>query len=233
MARSESATPGLRAVGGESGAKRAVVVIHGIRQTGDAVAPFACMLAEAIGENTEVYIYGYDYNLSLRESGHKLVEALSAALAARTRIDLVGYSMGGLVARLAATEEHELRLHTVVTLATPNLGALSNAQLAMVGQVGLSLLHIISPLLPRAQGILDLTRAAQIMEERADEMRETDRQPNARRYASIPALWYNDKRADFQFGPSIALTSLQLTLFGANRWKKMTNLTRSHDGNRD
>ena len=92
------------------------------------------------------------------------------------RVDLVGYSMGGLVARLAATEELPSRIHTVITLATPNRGSVSNAELTTLGQLGRSVFEAISPLAPRTEGVKDLTRAAKIMSSRRNALLQANPQ---------------------------------------------------------
>jgi len=80
--------------------------------------------------------------------------------------------MGGLVARLAATEELPSRIHTVITLATPNRGSVSNA----LGQLGRSVFEAISPLAPRTEGVKDLTRAAKIMSSRRNALLQANPQ---------------------------------------------------------
>jgi hypothetical protein len=86
------------------------------------------------------------------------------------------YSMGGLVARLAATEELPSRIHTVITLATPNRGSVSNAELTTLGQLGRSVFEAISPLAPRTEGVKDLTRAAKIMSSRRNALLQANPQ---------------------------------------------------------
>ncbi|MEI9851986.1 MAG: alpha/beta fold hydrolase [Sphingomonas sp.] len=156
-----------------------------------------------------LHLYGYNHTAGLEHNGTKLFKALDAGIAA-DRIDLVGYSMGGLVARLAASENWPSRIHTIVTVATPNRGSISNAELTTLGQIGRSIFQMISPLAPRTEGVKDLTRVVPIMKHRRERLKgqlaSGRMTAEERRYASVPALFYHDDRAEFEFGPSIALS---------------------------
>src|SRR5580658_7843324 len=128
----------------KAGTGHAVVVLHGIRQTRGDLAPFARMISHE-SDALNVFVYGYNHTRALECNGRDLAAAISRNIP-EGRVDLVGYSMGGLVARLAATEELPSRIHTVVTLATPNRGSVSNAELTTLGQLGRSAFEMISPL---------------------------------------------------------------------------------------
>lgn len=142
--------------------------------------------------------------------------------------------MGGLVARLAATEELPSRIHTVITLATPNRGSVSNAELTTLGQLGRSVFEAISPLAPRTEGVKDLTRAAKIMSSRRNALLQANPQldisATQRRYASIPGLFYNKDETEFAWGPSVQISGLTaaLTLLGLRL--RLMKMKRSHDG---
>lgn len=210
-----------------------VVVLHGIRQTGDHLRPFACRLAAAAAGAATVTVFGYDHTRSLVTNGRELADALCGLRA--DRIDIVGYSMGGLVARLAASDPDvpNPAIHTLVTLATPNRGSLSNAELDMLGQIGLKAFEFLSPLAPRAAGVRDLTRAADIMRDRYRLL--LDRYPGELaplgiRYASVPALFYHPHRAETEMGPSMTM-SVVTAAFIAMSWKRrMIAMSRAHDG---
>ncbi len=84
-------------------ADHAIILLHGIRQTRDDVErPFGSTLAE-YAKSADVYVYGYNHTLALLANSSILCELITQQITAK-RIDIVGYSMGGLVARLAATE---------------------------------------------------------------------------------------------------------------------------------
>ncbi|KPF77620.1 hypothetical protein IP88_05830 [alpha proteobacterium AAP81b] len=204
-----------------------VVVLHGIRQTRDHLRPFAEKLAAQL-PNADVLLYGYDHTRGLEENGARLASALGGLRHAR--IDLVGYSMGGLVARLAATERADPRFDTIVTLATPNRGSLGNAELETLGQIGRDLLEaVISPLAPRTDGIKDLTRAAAIMTRRRERLL-AEATPVRLRYASVPALFYNAKRTDWAAGPSWQLGWLQRVLLLSSLKARLVAMPQPHDG---
>ena len=90
-------------------------------------------------------------------------------------IHLVGYSMGGLIARLAASNEYNKKLHTIITIATPNRGALGNAELEYLGQIALKGTHLITSLCVRSPGIMNLTNAYDIMLSRRKKIRNSIR----------------------------------------------------------
>jgi hypothetical protein len=50
------------------------------------------------------------------------------------------------------------------------------------------------------------------------------------RYASIPALFYNPDRADFELGPSIQLSALQATILLFGLKARLVRMKRPHDG---
>lgn len=209
-----------------------VVVLHGIRQTAEDLRPFAQMIAQAL-PGPRIMVYGYDHTRGLTENGELLDERLRAQLPTG-RIDLVGYSMGGLVARLAASEQASSNVHTVVTLATPNRGSLSNAELTTLGQLGRQAFEFLSPMIPRSAGVKDLTRARSIMKYRRQRLMKGDDaftlDGDQRRYVSIPALWYSEDKADFQFGPSVAMSGVVAGFkLAALKWK-LDAMHKSHDG---
>lgn len=218
---------------GSTASGHAVVVLHGIRQTRDDVMPFAEHLAKW-AKNADVYVYGYDHTQALVTNGTILAETITLKSKAG-RIDLVGYSMGGLVARLAASDRHNPSIHTVVTIATPNRGSLSNVELTTLGQIGRGVFEFISPLAPRSEGVKDLTRASTIMSARRDRLLSDSKVVGAEpalnvRYASIPALFYNPDRPEFEFGPSIQLSALQATILLTGLKARLVRMERPHDG---
>jgi pimeloyl-ACP methyl ester carboxylesterase len=226
------ATYGLKPLGG-SASGRAVIVVHGIRQTRDDLMPFAGHLARW-AKHADVYVYGYDHTRSLVTNGTLLAETLEFEVKAE-RIDLVGYSMGGLVARLAATDKPNPPIRTVVTIATPNRGSLSNAELTTLGQIGRGAFEFISPLAPRSEGVKDLTRASAIMKARRERLLAESKALGAEpalniRYASIPALFYNPDRTDFEFGPSIALSGVQIGFLISGCKGRIVRMQKPHDG---
>jgi pimeloyl-ACP methyl ester carboxylesterase len=224
-----SACYGLAAVRVGS-SDHSVVVLHGIRQTRDALYEFASWIADTLADSS-VYVYGYNHTEALEVNGRRLLDTIIRDIPSG-RVDLVGYSMGGLVARLAASEPEAKRLNTIVTVATPNRGAISNAELTMLGQVGRRLFERISPMAPRTRGVTDLTRVMTIMKQRRDALELAGCFPRAtvRRYASIPGLFYNDDRDESELGPSIQMAGLRATILLIGFKMKLFDINKAHDG---
>ncbi|WP_157219164.1 esterase/lipase family protein [Flavisphingomonas formosensis] len=213
--------------------QRAIVVLHGIRQTREDLRDFATMIGSWLPKDYGLHLYGYNHTAGLEHNGTRLYEALRNGIDA-ARIDLVGYSMGGLISRLAASETWPSRIHTVVTVATPNRGSISNAELTALGQIGRSIFQLISPLAPRTEGVKDLTRVVAIMQMRRERLKQQlaagRSDSHQRRYASVPALFYNDDRTEFAFGPSIALSGTQAAIKLTSLKLKLVNMKKAHDG---
>lgn len=214
-----------------AGKGRAVVVLHGLGQKRDHLKKMAQSIANC-SVGIDVYIYGYDHTLSLVTNGLELANALDQQIP-KGRIDLVGYSMGGLVARLAASDRHPSRIHTVVTLATPNRGSMSNSELTALGQLTRNVLFI-SPFAPQSDGIQDLTKAAEIMALRRERMLREDAafrcDASQRRYVSIPALFYHVGRSAFDSAPSFKIKALNGAIAAISLRLRLISMPRANDG---
>ncbi|WP_282608161.1 triacylglycerol lipase [Pelagibius sp. Alg239-R121] len=224
---------GLKRISAQASDKHAVVILHGIRQTRDHLAtPFGEALVKLVPDK-DVYVYGYDHTRELVTNGVHLADSITAKLKAE-RIDLVGYSMGGLVARLAASDRFIENLHTVVTIATPNRGSLGPAQLSLLGQMVLGTFRTLSPLAPGTAGVKNLTEAAKIMSDRRDRLKSQyppSESPVAHlRFASIPALFYHPDRSEFAFGPSVQLSLAQKLVRGVGLKWQLDDMDKPHDG---
>jgi pimeloyl-ACP methyl ester carboxylesterase len=210
-----------------------VVVLHGLGQKREHLEPLALKIAGS-ARDADVFSYGYDHTLHLMTNGDELAKDIRRHIP-DGRVDLVGYSMGGLVARLAATVDLAMipRIRTVVTLATPNRGSISNAELSALGQLGKSLLFI-SPLSPRSDGIKDLTKAASIMSDRRNYLLKVDPafRGNAteRRYVSIPGLFYHQDRSAYQRAPSLKIAGLHAVVALMSWRVRLLSMPKSNDG---
>jgi pimeloyl-ACP methyl ester carboxylesterase len=223
---------GLQRISGSPGNDHVVVILHGIRQTRDDLAnPFGSKLTE-ISNGADVYVYGYDHTQSLEINGGLLAKSLADLIA--KRVDLVGYSMGGLIARLAASDRPISALRRIVTIATPNRGALGPAQLTLLGQIGRRAFHMFSAIAPRTAGVKDLTRAASIMTDRRKLLKSAypggDSPVSRLSYASIPALFYHPDRTDFEFGPSYQISGIQAFFFATKLQFQLEAMSKPHDG---
>jgi pimeloyl-ACP methyl ester carboxylesterase len=77
-------------------------------------------------DNKNFYLYCYDWRRDIRLNGVDLANFVKNILKdkpADTKVDLIGHSMGGLVARYAATQDIKNRVNYVITMASPNKGA--------------------------------------------------------------------------------------------------------------
>lgn len=158
-----------------------LVIRHGICSNGANMGILRQELINGLGlPHTEVDNQTYDWEATILRNGVELAQALLAAPAA-DGVALVGHSMGGLVCRIAncaltdpnflnivaahASEFHAtdiahitatpLALHrvgAVVTLATPNSGAMTHSQMALLAY----LLQPAAPLWVKSEGVSDL-----------------------------------------------------------------------------
>lgn len=115
------------------GVERPVVVLGGWRSP----APMIKRMAERIealtgAEDADVVPMSYFWTVDIEPLGERLVELVEERWPSddpdlTTEVDVVALSMGGLVARFAATDRENgakrLRIGTLYTLATPHRGA--------------------------------------------------------------------------------------------------------------
>lgn len=95
-----------------------VILLHGLGRTPASMAPLAWRLRRA---GRRVSSPGYP---STRDRVAASVEAVRRGLAQlEGPLDLVGHSLGGLIAARLMREAKELDIHRVVQLGTPNLGS--------------------------------------------------------------------------------------------------------------
>jgi len=106
-----------------TGAKRPVVVVAGLMQDANTVAPLAKGL-KAQGFNVTVFVppdLGMgninDYALLLRKTVNDVVKKTGA-----TQVDLIGHSEGGLTARRYVQTTEDAPVHTLISMGTPQQG---------------------------------------------------------------------------------------------------------------
>jgi pimeloyl-ACP methyl ester carboxylesterase len=198
---------------------RAVVLVHGIFQGGAQLCAFADALHQGAPAWT-IYIYDYDWTRRLEVSGAHLAVRLEDVPG--EELALIGYSMGGLVARLAAADRPNDRLRTVLTVATPNNGALSTRQLVPLGQEAARTSRLIAPLTPMP-GLMDLTEAGEIMRN-VRARAHTPRTVAGKRYASVPALFFHHGRPWRPVHSKMGYAKTVLTALG------LVRMALPHDG---
>jgi hypothetical protein len=132
--------------------------------------------------------------------------------------------MGGLVSRVAVADIAEPRATTIITVATPNYGAVSTAHLKALGQEVVDAIRLLSPL-SKHQGIMDLTRANSLMRARRDRSWMANI-IEEKRYASVPALYFHQDRGWRDYRTQMGLVAGALALGGP----LLTRTLRPHDG---
>jgi pimeloyl-ACP methyl ester carboxylesterase len=210
-----------------------VIFVHGILSDS---GTFDKLLSHLVALDPEhgldFWIFDYDYRQTLTTSGDQLARAILEKSFGKRRVDIVGHSMGGLVARMAVLRHRLQNVARIVTLATPNHGTISGTQLNLLGQMialGSRRLH---PIYARGPGILDLTNVPIIMRDQLKAMNAHEpARLDGKSYVSIPAQYFHSK---LQLGnPMPSLMMGGLTMF-----RKMINaltlfrisLTPTHDG---
>lgn len=118
------------------------------------------------------HVFGYDWRRDLVESARRLGDALDALAAARgnedARFNLIGHSMGGLVARYylryggaepggPVTWEGARRVESLLLVATPNAGSIAALDAILNGnRVGLSATTLAASVIARMPAIYQL-----------------------------------------------------------------------------
>lgn len=216
-------------------AERFIVFVHGIFS--DHEACFAKMIdnLRKIGAEPDfdLWVFDYDYLRPLSDSGDALAEALNNGPFRGKQVDLVGHSMGGLVSRLAVLRHSLPFVRRVVTLATPNHGAVNGVQLNLIAQLTVAAARKLHPLYARAPGIFELNAAHKVMAEAIETNIKADpSRLDGKSYVSIPAQYYHSK---LQFGdppPSLLMGGVTATMRIAN-WltkQQLVKMTPVHDG---
>jgi len=200
-----------------AGFDRLIVLVHGIRQDRTGVMALANRIAAA-SPKSAVAIFDYDWTQAIASSGKQLAAKLASM--PHARIDIVGYSMGGLVARRAVADTFVNTVNTVVTLASPNRGAVTPGMLGAFGQTLRECARFISPY-ARCEGLLDLTDFNETMtqHQRTPAVRAAIK---GRRYASIPALYFYQDRPWRSLKSPMGAPAMALSL--------ITRMARPHDG---
>jgi len=168
-----------------------LVFAHGITQTARGLYGFADLVA-AHAPEVDIAIFDYDWKQPLATSGAQLAAQL-ADLRRHRHITLVGYSMGGLIARLAVADHAPAKVRTVLTLATPNRGALTPAQLGPLAQDTVEGgKRLVSPI-AHCPGVRQLAEVDPIMRERSLRA-DVQAAVQDKRYGSVPALYFHPNR---------------------------------------
>ena len=120
--------------------ERPLVVISGFMDPGLAAISMQARFASVTGDRRIATISLFEC-CSFAQCRRKIIDVVGRAFPSddpsQTReVDVVGFSMGGLAARLAAEPSHDgtrrLRIHRLFTIDSPNRGAVRAAQLPLL-----------------------------------------------------------------------------------------------------
>lgn len=86
-------------------------------------------------ENTDLFVFPYDWRLPIETNSQKLKEKIDEILASRPgqKVDLVAHSMGGLLAKHYLFQHPDAKVDALIYLGTPHLGAPKAAKALVFG----------------------------------------------------------------------------------------------------
>jgi pimeloyl-ACP methyl ester carboxylesterase len=180
----------------------------------------------------DLFFFDYDYNAPMEYNGQRLGDLLVTRFQSDDDVTLIAHSMGGLVARLGILSQPLPFVRGLFMLGTPNVGAIRVAQLSLLMDLATGFSYgVVHALFPRKQGILDLTRAADILERHRAFSSRADHID----YVSIPGLYYHESRSVWQWGKEWKIRIFSLLQFGFRFLNVVfppigIKLSRPHDG---
>lgn len=113
-------------------ALRPIIIIGGYADPGIIVSQLAAKLRRVLAEETPIITVAPGWTWTMEDARRRLLDKVEQELARTGQdlsidVDVVGYSMGGLVARCAAMPDEEdprrLNIVRLMTIATPHQGA--------------------------------------------------------------------------------------------------------------
>jgi pimeloyl-ACP methyl ester carboxylesterase len=174
--------------------KNAVVFVHGIFSSHEtAFIEFYNALRRDL-PNSRYYYFDYKWGDALEDNGDRLGKQLEEKFKGDNRtVTLICHSMGGLVARLAILSRQLDCVKTVFLLGTPNLGAVSTAQLGVMTQFLRLSCAVVAGTFIKKQGVTDLTNAYAILQK----YRHQRLRARGIDYVSIPGCYFHAERSLF------------------------------------
>jgi pimeloyl-ACP methyl ester carboxylesterase len=215
----------------KSSPAKAVVFIHGIlSDTFSFERMHERFCDDARFNGFEFLSYNYNYHEGLEKNGRKFAQALANRFSAEDSVAIVAHSMGGLVARLAILAQHLPFAHSLFLLGTPNSGAMRTSQLSLLAELMRRTAGQVSAIFPRKKGIMDLTRASEIMRHHQHKAKYAEHVD----YVSIPGLYFYGDRSWLELADDAsigAFATLRIALSLLASWTPFTiNLDVPHDG---
>ncbi|MBF3971717.1 lipase family alpha/beta hydrolase [Burkholderia pseudomallei] len=175
----------------------AFVFVHGILSSHDTFTAFCdSIYLDPRFACSDLYYFDYRYHDAMTQNGQSLANELQLHFGDGTRqVTLVCHSMGGLIARLAVMSAQLDFVKSIFLLGTPNLGALSTAQLGILAQLARKTAGIISGTFIRKSGITDLTRVYEIL----SGYRRSAGRASHIDYVSIPGCYFHEERPAYAY----------------------------------
>lgn len=113
---------------------RPVIVLGGIHDPGFAPSHIADVIRDSVPDRTQIIDIAFFSNLSFDDCADNVIEDVEEAFpdddpASTIEVDVVGFSMGGIVARYAASPQYaaksgvRLRIARLYTISSPHTGA--------------------------------------------------------------------------------------------------------------
>jgi pimeloyl-ACP methyl ester carboxylesterase len=175
----------------------AIVFVHGILSSHVTFAHlFDSMRNDPRFKYADLYHFDYRYHDAMTANGTSLANELLRQFGGSSQhVTLVCHSMGGLIARIAVMSKQLDFVKSIFLIGTPNLGALSTAQLGLLTQLLRKTASVISGTFIRKSGITDLTRTYEILSgyrSQAGLASHID-------YISIPGCYFHDERPAYAY----------------------------------
>lgn len=86
-------------------------------------------------ENVDFYVWNYDWRRPVSEIVVNLDNFINEKIGNDEKVILIGHSLGGLVSRIWAEDNNDLRLEKVINLGSPNLGSVDGYEVWNGGQI--------------------------------------------------------------------------------------------------
>jgi pimeloyl-ACP methyl ester carboxylesterase len=216
--------------------RSAVVCIHGILSNhvscfNDA---FRVLREDERLHKWDLCWYDYDYHAPMQANGKQLASYLLESFQPGDHVVLVCHSMGGLVARFAILSELMPFVKKAFLVGTPNLGAFRTHQLGILAYSILETTRFAHGIFRGKQGILDLTRVPQLVENFVKEGKGSYDNADHIEYITIPGMYFDTDQKSFRMERErwkVLFGGLDLQLAVVSGLPLMScNLHRPHDG---
>jgi pimeloyl-ACP methyl ester carboxylesterase len=212
----------------------AVIFVHGIFSSHDTFDAMAGSFhSDRRFRNSSLLYFDYAWGDALEVNRKRLADQLHDFFRDHdVKVTLVCHSMGGLVTRLALLSHSFPNVRRVFLLGTPNFGAISTSQLTAYAQLLLRSVSIVTGTFTRKKGVLDLTKAYEIVSKRLEDAGNATHID----YISIPGCYFHSELPTYRFSTTNAWANLfqavnvGMSLWQASRPNWAISMARPHDG---